>query len=190
MTEGGEALVYGLDEHLPALAPDVFVAPSAVVIGRVRIGRGSSVWYGSVLRGDEDDIVLGEETNVQDGCVLHADAGYPAVLGDRVTVGHRAVVHGARIDDDVLVGMGAVLLNGVRVGSHSVVAAGAVVTSGTEVPPGSLVAGVPGKVRRETGQEEREMIARASAAYVRRADRHRRGIHRLPGPGSTPGPGA
>lgn len=171
-----EPLVFGLEGEHPLCAADVFVAPQVVLVGRVRLERAASVWYGSVLRGDEDDIVVGEETNVQDGCVLHADPGFAVVLGRRVTVGHRAVVHGARVDDDVLVGMGAVLLNGAHVGTGSVIAAGAVVTSGTEIPEGSLVAGVPAKVVRPTGQVELDMIARAAASYVRRAERHRAGL--------------
>ena len=154
-------LVFGLEGEHPVCAADAFVAPQVVLVGRVRLERGASVWYGSVLRGDEDDIVVGEETNVQDGCVLHADPGFPVILGRRVTVGHRAVVHGA------------------RVGSGSVIAAGAVVTSGTEIPQGSLVAGVPAKVVRPTGQPELDMIARGATSYVRRAARHRAALGAL-----------
>ena len=137
-----------IDSHRPQIAEDAFIAPATVVVGRVRIGARSSVWYGSVLRGDDEEIVVGEDSNVQDLSVMHADPGYPAVLGDRVTVGHRAIVHGARVEDDVLIGMGAILLNGARIGSGSVIAAGAVVTPGAEIPPASLVAGIPAKVLR------------------------------------------
>jgi len=162
-----------LDGHRPEIAPDAFIAHAAVVVGRVRIGARSSVWYGSVLRGDDEEIVVGADTNVQDLSLMHADPGFPAVLGDRVTVGHKVIVHGATVEDDVLVGMGAILLNGARIGSGSVVAAGAVVTPGTEVPEGSLVAGLPGKVIREVRDSDREMIQHAFQSYVKKSAVHR-----------------
>lgn len=162
-----------LDGHRPQVAESAFVAPAAVVVGRVRVGARSSVWYGSVLRGDDEEIVIGEDSNVQDLSMMHADPGFPAVLGDRVTVGHRAIVHGATVEDDVLIGMGAILLNGARIGSGSVVAAGAVVTPGTEVPEGSLVAGLPGRVIREARDSDREMIRNAFESYVRKSGVHR-----------------
>lgn len=170
-TSGPQVLAIG--EDAPDIADDVFVATGATVIGRVRVGAGSSVWYGTVLRGDTEDIVVGERTNIQDGCVVHADPGFPAVLGDGVTVGHRAVIHGCSIADDVLVGMGAVVMNGVRVGRGSVIAAGAVVTPNTEVPDDSLVAGVPATVVRSTSDDERELIAHGARHYVELAARHR-----------------
>jgi len=162
-----------LDGHRPEIAADAFIAPAVVVVGRVRVGARSSVWYGSVLRGDDEEIVVGEDTNVQDLSLMHADPGFPAVLGDRVTVGHRAIIHGATVEDDVLIGMGAILLNGARIGSGSVVAAGAVVTPGTEVPGGSLVAGLPGKVIREARDSDREMIQYAFQSYVKKSGVHR-----------------
>lgn len=162
-----------LGDDVPQIADDAFVAIGATLIGRVRLGSQSSVWYGSVLRGDSAEIVIGEQTNLQDGCVVHADPGYPTILGDRITVGHRAVIHGCRIDDDALVGMGAVLMNGVHVGSGSLIAAGAVVTQHTEIPEGSLVAGVPAKVLRPAGDAERELIADGAKHYVEHAARHR-----------------
>lgn len=167
------ARIVSLGAHTPEIADDAFVAAGATVIGRVRVGPRSSVWYGTVLRGDVADISIGEDTNIQDGCIGHADEGYPLEIGDRVTVGHRVVIHGCRIADDVLVGMGAVLMNGVSVGSGSLIAAGAVVTQGTEIPPGSLVAGVPAQVRREVGDAERELIAGGAQHYVELAARHR-----------------
>lgn len=164
--------VLALGDDVPDVAEDAFVAIGATIVGRVRVGPQSSVWYGAVLRGDAEDIVIGEQTNIQDGCVLHADAGFPTVLGDRITVGHRAVIHGCRIDDDVLVGMGAVVMNGVRVGSGSLIAAGAVITQNTEIPENSLVAGVPAKVRRPVSEEERDMIAVGARHYIEYATRH------------------
>lgn len=165
--------VLALHDDIPDIADDAFVAIGATVIGRVRIGAGSSVWYGSVLRADADDIVIGARTNIQDGCVVHADSGVPTVLGDRITVGHRAVIHGCHIDDDVLVGMGAVLMNGVHIASGSLVAAGAVITQGTEIPEGCMVAGVPAKVVRPVSDRERDMIAVGARHYVEYAARHR-----------------
>ncbi len=162
-----------IDSRRPQSAVDTFIAPAAVVVGRVRIGARSSVWYGSVLRGDDEEIIIGEDTNVQDLSVMHADPGYPAVLGDRVTVGHRAIVHGARVEDDVLIGMGAVLLNGAKIGSGSVIAAGAVVTPGAEIPPTSLVAGIPAKVLRPVRESDTAMIGHAFESYVRKSGVHR-----------------
>ena len=162
-----------LDDERPEISPEAFIAPASVVVGRVRIGARSSVWYGSVLRGDDAEIVVGKDSNIQDLSLLHADPGFPAIVGDRVTVGHRAVVHGATVEDDVLVGMGAILLNGAVIGSGSVVAAGAVVTPGTEVPPGSLVAGIPGKVVREVRDGDRAMIQHAAESYVKKSNLHR-----------------
>ena len=169
-----EPLFGAIESHRPQIAEDAFVAPATVVVGRVRIGARSSVWYGSVLRGDDEEIVIGDDTNVQDLSMMHADPGYPAVLGDRVTVGHRAIVHGARVEDDVLIGMGAVLLNGARIGSGSVIAAGAVVTPGAEIPPASLVAGIPAKVLRPVRDSDTAMIVHAFESYVRKSGVHRR----------------
>lgn len=162
-----------IDSRRPQIAEDAFIAPAAVVVGRVRIGARSSVWYGSVLRADDEEIIIGEDSNVQDLSVMHADPGYPAVLGDRVTVGHRAIVHGARVEDDVLIGMGAILLNGAKIGSGSVIAAGAVVTPGAEIPPASLVAGIPAKVLRPVRESDTAMIGHAFESYVRKSGVHR-----------------
>ena len=162
-----------IESRRPQIAEDAFVAPATVVVGRVRIGARSSVWYGSVLRGDDEEIIIGEDSNVQNLSVMHADPGYPAVLGDRVTMGHRAIVHRARVEDDVLIGMGAILLNGAKIGSGSVIAAGAVVTPGTEIPPASLVAGIPAKVLRPVRESDTAMIGRAFESYVRKSGVHR-----------------
>ncbi len=162
-----------LDGRRPEVVGSAFVAASAVVIGKVRLGERSSVWYGSVLRGDDEEISVGEDSNIQDLSMVHADPGFPAIVGDRVTVGHRAIVHGATVEDDVLVGMGAILLNGAKIGSGSVIAAGAVVTPGTDVPEGSLVAGIPAKVIREVRDADREMIQRGSESYVKKSGVHR-----------------
>lgn len=159
--------------HTPQVHEQAWVAPGAVLAGEVSVGPETGIWYTCVIRADLAPITLGARTNVQDGSVLHADPGFPATIGDGVTIGHRAVVHGCTVEDDVLIGMGAVLMNGVHVGAGSLIAAGAVLTQGTVVPPGSLVAGVPGKVRRELGEAERNSIPLSAAAYV-----HLLGLHR------------
>jgi carbonic anhydrase/acetyltransferase-like protein (isoleucine patch superfamily) len=143
-----------------------YVAPDAVVLGDVTIGAGSSVWFGAVIRGDSDAIRIGRDTNIQDGCILHADEGFPCTLGDRVTLGHGAIVHGATVEDECLIGMRAVVMNGARIGRGSIVAVGSIVTEGMEVPPGSVVMGQPAKVRREVSERDRERIRHAAEHYV------------------------
>jgi carbonic anhydrase/acetyltransferase-like protein (isoleucine patch superfamily) len=146
--------------------PDAFVHPSAVVVGNVNLGARSSVWACAVLRGDTDTITVGEDSNVQDGSVLHCDPGIPCVVGARVTIGHRAIVHGAVVEDDCLIGMGAIVLNRVRVGSGSLIGAGAVCPEGMVIPPNSVVLGVPAKVVRETNDEMKDRIRRGAETYV------------------------
>ena len=152
-----------------------FIHPEAVVIGNVTLGQRASVWPTAVLRGDSDRIEVGDESNVQDGAVLHADDGVPCIVGKRVTIGHRAIVHGATVEDDCLIGMGSIVLNHAVIGAGSLVAAGALVTEGMQVPPGSLVVGIPAKVLREVDDQTRERIQRGTAAYVEMAERHRKG---------------
>jgi carbonic anhydrase/acetyltransferase-like protein (isoleucine patch superfamily) len=130
----------------PQLAPGVFLAPTATVAGDVHLAAGVSVWFGCVLRSERAALTVGEDTNLQDLTVVHTDEGVPATIGARVTVGHRAILHGCTIEDDVLVGMGAIVLNGARIGRGAVVAAGAVVREGMEVPPATLAVGVPARV--------------------------------------------
>lgn len=162
-----------VDGHTPDIADGAWVAPGAVVAGRVTIGADTGVWYTAVLRGDMETVTIGAGTSIQDGTVVHSDPGFPAVVGDGTTVGHRAVVHGCTVEDDCLIGMGAVILNGATIGRGSIVAAGAVISQGVTIPPGSLVAGVPGKVRRETTADEQSMIEASAAAY-----RHLLATHR------------
>lgn len=154
--------------------PTVYIAPGAVVVGDVTLGEHSSVWFNAVIRGDTEAIRIGARTNVQDGAILHADEGLPCVLGDDVTVGHAAVVHGAIVGDRSIVGIRSVVLNGVRIGADSIVAAGAVVPEGMEIPPGSLVMGVPAKIRGQTSDAHRERIRFAAAHYVENARRFRK----------------
>jgi carbonic anhydrase/acetyltransferase-like protein (isoleucine patch superfamily) len=152
--------------------PTAFIARGAMVLGDVTLGAHSSVWFQAVLRGDSEPIRVGPRTNIQDGCVLHADPGFPCSLGQGVTVGHRAIVHGATVADHVTIGMGAILLNGCRIGSGSIVGAGAVVPEGVEIPPGSVVLGVPGKVRRAATADDLELIRLAADHYVELAQRY------------------
>lgn len=171
-------------ETVIAVHPTAFIAPGAVVLGDVSLGAHASVWYQCVLRGDMDRIVVGDQTNIQDGTVVHVDTGRPALIGARVGIGHRAIIHGCTIEDECLIGMGSVLLNGVRVGTGSVVAAGAVVAEGTIIPPGSLVMGVPGKVARPVDETLRARIRGTWQHYVEQAQRHRAGQFVVP-PGAT-----
>lgn len=161
-----------LDGYTPRLAETAWVAPGVTLVGDVELHEGCSVWYSSVIRADNDRIVVGSESNIQDGCMVHADPGVPVTLGNRVSVGHGAVLHGCTIADSVLVGMSATVLNGARIGAGSIIAAGAVILEGTEIPPNSLVAGVPGKVRRETTDAEHEHIDGNAAAYLHLKARH------------------
>lgn len=158
---------------MPSTHPTAFVHPLAYVAGDVILGPRVSVWPFASLRGDTDAITIEDDSNVQDGCVIHCDAGVPCHIGKRVGIGHRAIVHGARVENDVLIAMGAVLLNGVRVGSGSIIGAGAVVREGFVVPPNSLVLGVPGRILRETTLEERARIARTVESYVALQDKYR-----------------
>jgi carbonic anhydrase/acetyltransferase-like protein (isoleucine patch superfamily) len=146
--------------------PTAYIHPAAHIIGDVTLGARVSVWPTAVLRGDNDAIVIGEDSNVQDGTIIHVDPGVPCTIGKRVAIGHRAIVHGATVGDNCLIGMGAILLNRVVVGSGSIVGAGAVCREGMEIPPNSLVVGVPAKVIRETTDAERARIAHTVDAYL------------------------
>lgn len=155
--------------------PSAYIAPGAQVLGAVSLGARASVWYNCVLRADMEPITIGEETNIQDLSMIHVDEGIPCRIGAHVGVGHRAILHGCTVEDDSLIGMGAILLNGVHVGTGSVIGAGAVLTEGTAVPPGSLVLGIPGRVVRPVDEVLRDRIASTVAHYVVLAQRHRAG---------------
>ena len=159
--------------HTPRIDPTAFVAPGATVVGDVELGPDSGVFYGAVVRGDRSPLRIGANSNLQDNVTVHSDPEHPTTIGERVSVGHGAVVHGCTLEDDVLVGMNATVLNGAVVGSGSLVAAGAVVLEGTVVAPGSLVAGVPGKVRRELTDEERRAVSRNAQNYIVLSREHR-----------------
>ncbi|HZE76478.1 MAG TPA: gamma carbonic anhydrase family protein [Gemmatimonadales bacterium] len=159
--------------------PTAFVAPGASVMGDVTLEADTSVWYQAVLRADLAPIVVGAESNIQDGTIVHVDSGLPCTVGRRVGVGHRVILHGCVVEDECLIGMGSVLLNGVRIGTGSVVAAGAVIPEGIIVPPGSLVMGVPGRIVRQVDAALRERIASTWTHYVELARAHRAGRYPL-----------
>jgi carbonic anhydrase/acetyltransferase-like protein (isoleucine patch superfamily) len=155
--------------------PTAYIHPAAVVTGEVTLGERVSVWPTAVIRADTDRIIIGAETNVQDGTIIHVDEGVPTTIGARVGIGHRAIIHGSTIEDDVLIAMGSILLNGVHVGTGSIVGAGAVCKEGMRIPPNSLVVGVPGRVIRQTTEAEKERIRRTVASYLELAERYKRG---------------
>ena len=164
--------IYRLGDDSPRLAAGAWVAETAQVIGRVALGADASVWFGAVLRGDNEWITLGARSNVQDGSVLHTDMGSPLTLGDDVTVGHQAMLHGCMVGDGSLIGIQAVVLNGARIGKACVVGAGALVTEGKEFPDGSLIVGSPAKLLRPLTEQELARMARGAAHYVENARRY------------------
>ncbi|MET0820076.1 MAG: gamma carbonic anhydrase family protein [Aeromicrobium sp.] len=168
-------MLIALGDKTPQVADTAWIAPTAVLAGSVRIGEGASVWYGAVLRADNEPITIGARSNVQDNCVFHVDRGKPVVLGEGVSVGHGAVVHGATIGDHVLVGMSATVMNGAVIGDETLIAAGALVTEGMVVPPRSLVAGVPATVRRELSDDEVATLHRNAEIYEGHRELHRGG---------------
>ena len=167
------ALVRPFGDHAPTIDPAAWLAPTATVIGSATIEAGASVFYGAVVRADMDTIRLGAGSNLQDNVVVHTDFGFPTDIGSGVSVGHAAVVHGCTIEDHCLIGMNATVLNGAVIGAGSLVAAGSVVLEGTQIPPRSLVAGVPGKVRRPLTDEEYEKVVQNAAHYLDLAAQHR-----------------
>lgn len=160
---------------MPFVHPTAFVHEHAIVIGNVSLGERVSVWPTAVIRGDSAAITIGDDSNVQDGTVIHADEGLPTTIGKRVAIGHRAVVHGSTVDDDCLIAMGAILLNGVHVGAGSIVAAGALCPEGMKIPPNSLALGIPARVIREVTSEERTRIQKTVESYIALQAEHRGG---------------
>jgi carbonic anhydrase/acetyltransferase-like protein (isoleucine patch superfamily) len=173
MTPMPEPLILPVNGHAPRLNDEAWVAPNAALIGQVTLGAKASVWYGATLRAEFEPIEIGAGSNVQDGVTIHVDPGFPARIGTGVSVGHNAVLHGCTVEDDCLIGMGAVVLNGAVIGAGSLVAAGAVVPQGAVIPPRSLVAGVPGKVRRDLSDDDVEHNKRNAVAYQHLIDVHR-----------------
>jgi carbonic anhydrase/acetyltransferase-like protein (isoleucine patch superfamily) len=168
--------VYNLGNVTPELPNDdeYWIAPNAAVIGRVVLKKNASVWWGATLRGDNDPIVVGENSNVQDGSVLHTDTGSPLTLGANVTVGHMVMLHGCEIGDNTLVGIGSIVLNGAKIGKNCLIGAGCLITEGKQIPDNSLVMGAPGKVVREISPEQARMLAGGALHYVENWKRYRR----------------
>jgi carbonic anhydrase/acetyltransferase-like protein (isoleucine patch superfamily) len=168
--------IYTLDGVTPEIAEDCFIAPDAVLIGKVRVFAGASVWFGAVLRGDNEWITVGAQSNVQDHSVIHADPGQPVLIGDGVTIGHRVIVHSAIVGDGALIGMGAILLNRARIGARSLVGAGALVTEGKNFEDGKMILGAPARVMRDLAPEEMEKLAQSAAIYVANGRRYAAGL--------------
>ena len=169
-------MIWDLDGVSPQLADDAWVAPDAQLIGKVVLEEGTSVWFGAVLRGDNEEIRVGRNSNVQELTVCHTDIGHPLTIGADCTIGHRAILHGCTIGDGVLIGMGAIILNGAKIGAGSLIGAGALVTEGKEIPPGSLVMGSPGKVVRALDDEARARLLKSAEGYRANAARFRAGM--------------
>jgi len=166
-------MIYSLSDLNPNVAADVYVADNATVVGNVTIAEASSIWFNAVVRGDNDAITIGHHTNVQDASVLHVDPGVPLRLGDHVSIGHMAMLHGCTVDDGALIGIGAVVLNNAHIGADSLVGAKSLVTEGKVIPPRSLVVGSPARVIRELSDEEVAGIRAISQSYARRAIEYR-----------------
>jgi len=171
--------LYSLGDLKPQLGEGAWAAPSADLIGDVRLGARASVWFGAVLRGDNTPLILGEETNFQDGAVGHSDPGFPLTIGARVTVGHQAILHGCTVADDCLIGMGARILNAAVIESECIVGAGALVTEGKRFERGSLIVGSPARVVRQVTQEERQLLRASAAHYAEKAQRYAAELRRL-----------
>ncbi len=171
--------IYELDGVVPQLADSAWVADSAQVMGRVALAEDSSVWFGTVIRGDTESIHIGRGSNIQDLSVLHADVGMPLVVGDHVTVGHQVMLHGCTVGDGSLIGIGAVVLNGAKIGKHCLVGAGALVTEGKEFPDGSMIIGSPAKVVRQLTPEQIDGLRASAQHYIDNARRYRAGFHKV-----------
>jgi carbonic anhydrase/acetyltransferase-like protein (isoleucine patch superfamily) len=173
--------IYALDGEAPELPADglYWVAETATVVGRVRLHSEVSIWYGSVLRGDNEWIEIGERSQIQDNATLHTDPGFPLTIGRECVIGHNVVLHGCVIGDNSVIGMGAIVLNGARIGKDCLVGAGALITEGKEFPDNALIVGTPAKAVRETDEKARAMIARAADVYVKRWKRYAAGLTRL-----------
>ena len=165
--------LYTFENFTPEIKATSFVAPNASLIGRVKIGENSSVWFNTVLRGDMETITIGHESNIQDLSMGHADPGFPLILGNRVTIGHHCVLHGCKIGDDCLIGMGAIIMNGVRIGRGSIIGAGAVLLEGMEIPEFSMVIGSPAKIKKTYDESILDNIRKSAKIYVERSNSYR-----------------
>jgi carbonic anhydrase/acetyltransferase-like protein (isoleucine patch superfamily) len=171
--------LFCLDDIAPAVPADCWVAPTAVIVGDVELGAGASVWFGAVIRGDNEPIRIGRQTNIQDNSVLHSDAGFPLSIGAGCTIGHRAIVHGCTIGDNTLVGMGAIVMNGAVIGRNCLIGAGALISEGGTIPEASLVIGMPGRIRRALTPDEIERLAASAQHYADNGRRFAAGLGRV-----------
>lgn len=171
--------IYRLDQHSPQLAERTYVAPSAVLIGQVTLHTGANVWFGAVLRGDNEPITVGENSNIQENCVLHTDVGAPLTIGKNVTIGHSVTLHGCTIGDNSLIGMGAIVLNHAKIGANSIVGASALVTEGKEYPDGALLVGSPAKVLRMLTDEEIARLSNNAHHYATRGQHYTTHLHAI-----------
>ena len=172
-------MIWELDGIAPDIAADAWIAPDAQIIGRLLIEPGASIWWGAVLRGDNEEIRIGRGSNVQDLCCLHTDPGFPLTIGANVTVGHRAMLHGCTIGDASLIGMGATVLNGAKIGTGSLIGASALVSEGKDIPDRVLVMGAPGRVVREIDEAQYQGLLDSAARYQANGARFRAGLKRL-----------
>lgn len=171
--------IYQLGEHIPDIAPSAYVTDSATVVGRVTIKANSSVWFQVTVRGDNENITIGENCNLQEGTVLHADPGFPLTLGNNVSVGHQAMIHGCTVGEGSLIGIQAVILNGAKIGKNCLVGAGALVTEGKEYPANSLILGAPAKVIRTLSEDEITNLRRIADSYVTRGQEFKNNLKKI-----------
>lgn len=174
--------LYALDDHEPQLGPEAWVAPDANVIGRIVLGAGVSVWFGSTLRGDNETITIGDGSNVQENVVMHTDMGFPLTIGAGCTIGHKAMLHGCTLGENTLIGMGATVLNGAVIGRNCLIGACALITEGKQIPDGSLVMGAPGKVVRQLSDSEIAAFQTTARHYCENAARFRAGLRQIDAP--------
>jgi carbonic anhydrase/acetyltransferase-like protein (isoleucine patch superfamily) len=172
-------MIYELDGIRPQIDPTAWIAPTAVLIGNVIVGPNANIWFGAVLRGDNEPIVVGEGSNIQENAVLHTDMGFPLTIGANCTIGHKAMLHGCTIAEGSLIGMAATVLNGARIGAGSLVGAAALVTEGKEIAPGSLVMGAPGKVVRSLDEAARARLLKSAEGYQANARRFAKGLREV-----------
>lgn len=169
-------MIYSLDGQKPVLEKGSFAAPDASLIGKVRLGKGASIWFQSVARGDNEWITIGEDSNIQDLSMMHTDIGFPLTIGKRVTVGHKVILHGCTIADEALIGMGSTIMNGARVGRHSMIGAGSLLGEGKEIPEGVLALGAPARVIRDLTAAEINLILASAIHYAENAARYLKGL--------------
>ena len=166
-------MIYDLEKNVPEISSDSWIAPNAIIIGKVKLEKNSSIWFNAVLRGDIEKIVIGENSNIQDGSVLHTDPGYPLTVGKGVTVGHMVMLHGCEISDDTLIGIGSTILNKAKIGKNFIIGANTLVTENKVIPDNSLVLGSPGKVARKVTDDEIKVIRENAKHYVTNSKRYK-----------------